>query len=105
MYHVTITIGRNVDGAPMPRERWEVFRSLTEKMLRNYAPEFVQRYDAVSEWNGIAEESSCFVATYDDGDEDGWCGPVGGCEYLAGRFGQEAIFLGVGPGALVKGAS
>jgi hypothetical protein len=61
---VTVTIGRNVGSEPMPAPRWEEFRSGIRQTLANLlCPDFSASYDGTGEWDGVAEDSTLFVAS------------------------------------------
>lgn len=103
---VSVTIGRNIaDGrgnqVAMSDPTWNAFRSRIRDLLDGLEPEFCASYDGRGVWQGVAEESTTFLAS-----GVGNMTRVGyvrsSLEHLARHYGQDAIALTIGVTTLVE---
>lgn len=60
---VTVTIGRNIKGTPMPAARWEAFEHAVRLDLQQYAETidadsyWTEHHAGVAPWQGVLEDS------------------------------------------------
>lgn len=96
MIAYTVTIGRNRGTSPMSEDEWREFRDLTELSLAGaLEPQHLFIYDGTGEWEGVAEDSACFLVL---SEHDHDLGPL--LAMLAEAFGQDAIGWTSGPAHL-----
>jgi hypothetical protein len=96
---VTISIGRNVDDAPMSATAWSRFRAdVRESLNLCDGTLYVDAAQSVGEWEGVREDSATFVAAVSLD-----CVPLIRADLhgLCLTYGQDAIALTVGTTELV----
>lgn len=58
MHSITITLGRNIDGAPMPSEKWTQFaEDVTADLLAAVPSDITETHYGTGVWDGIPEDS------------------------------------------------
>ena len=101
---ITVTVGRNINGAPMSADHWEALQRRVRTVLA-YATTGTGRLEShygVGDWSGVTEDSAK-ITRYGTA----W-GQERGAEWLRAEIGdlarvyrQEAIALVIGEGELI----
>jgi len=106
---ITATVGRNVNGTPLPQERWDALKTrvLTALTYATTGKGKTETHYGVGAWDGVTEES-VKIARYgtawrrsSDFITEGFGWLRAELVEIARQFGQEAIALVVGEGELI----
>lgn len=103
MHSITVTIGRNMDNAPMRIGLWERFvADVTADLLTAVPSDIVETHHGMGEWDGIAEES-CKVTVLRHSEPTGEMLDAlrASMSDNARVFGQDAIAITIGRSELV----
>lgn len=112
MQTITITFGRNIGTEPMSQDNWQHFIIAVENEVEHYThdlegPGIVFKAQSTGFWVGadgqrVEEDSSAIIVVVDGFTTRRQTKLEYGLAYLAGRYGQEAIGLAVGPNQLIS---